>query len=753
MLYLYWVNHIGALMKTVLSLLFVLSFTLYGAMELQPDSISYQLLSDTSAPAFLPADSFELPLDIQKGEYRAVLQFKFAKSDSLTHLLIRPNDHPFVIKESSTQFFQRGFIDGTGTVATYSPSLVHLPLVDSDTIRLLVELYPNGDQSSLINITATDYAEGSRSFFWNNFFNSTFLTAVVFSSFIICIITFLIWITSGCKNKKFVYFCLATISIGLGHINVMFCYPGADQLLLWKIARIAYIFAPIFLLYFAVSMLHNPKRIATLPKLFFIFAVIFSIGILPQTTKYGIEQIFLFAANITGMPALFCMLIVSLYAMKKEKNRSAVIPVVGVIAIFFAAIHDFYFLMTDQVPFSWMIAYTYLILEISIVILLSKEVGALYKQNLTSSNELLLRNSELQKERDISERVRKSKDLFLKNMAHEFKTPLQGIVTTTELLNNQCTTAEEIETIINALTIQMQLHRLSIQNVLDVSLLEDSDIDNIEKTFEVTEFFDTIKQLFNSQEQTANKALDLSFAKGTPQYLSGNEEQISRILLSLLSNTCVGHNHCTVRVNTSWDPVGYLIFAFNSHRECLNPLLLEYIDNPEKATVDSVDNISLLVAMKLVERIEGSLEMNDSGDEILLSVPCKEVMNTFRFPTPSREKILLAEDNPVNRMVISKLLEKMGYIVITADNGAEAVKLVEQESPKLVLMDVQMPVMDGIEATRVIRRSERNRDLVIVALTANATKKDCLDVGMNGFLRKPIAGKELQRVIEQHFAR
>jgi CheY-like chemotaxis protein len=117
-------------------------------------------------------------------------------------------------------------------------------------------------------------------------------------------------------------------------------------------------------------------------------------------------------------------------------------------------------------------------------------------------------------------------------------------------------------------------------------------------------------------------------------------------------------------------------------------------------------------------------------------------------------RVLLVEDNAVNRLIATRLLEKLGHQVVTAENGRIAVEVVQREPFDVVLMDVQMPEMDGIEATRTIRRWERfaGGRVPIVALTAHAMRGDevrCLECGMDGYLTKPIDRKQLQ----EHLAR
>ncbi|MBV9265466.1 MAG: response regulator, partial [Acidobacteriaceae bacterium] len=119
----------------------------------------------------------------------------------------------------------------------------------------------------------------------------------------------------------------------------------------------------------------------------------------------------------------------------------------------------------------------------------------------------------------------------------------------------------------------------------------------------------------------------------------------------------------------------------------------------------------------------------------------------------TRFKILLAEDNPVNQLVATRMLERDGHSVMLAQNGCEALDVLATEQFDLVLMDVEMPLMDGLEATRRIRARERGRGrhVPIMAMTANASKADelrCLSAGMDKFLTKPFTAEKLRLAIE-----
>jgi len=119
-------------------------------------------------------------------------------------------------------------------------------------------------------------------------------------------------------------------------------------------------------------------------------------------------------------------------------------------------------------------------------------------------------------------------------------------------------------------------------------------------------------------------------------------------------------------------------------------------------------------------------------------------------------KILLVEDNRINQQVISMMLNRLGYDSTIVDNGLEAVRIVERESFDLILMDVQMPVMNGIDATTKILASHPDGNLQIIALTANATREDrklCMDAGMTDYMVKPLRRDRLATVLEESFVR
>jgi CheY-like chemotaxis protein len=173
--------------------------------------------------------------------------------------------------------------------------------------------------------------------------------------------------------------------------------------------------------------------------------------------------------------------------------------------------------------------------------------------------------------------------------------------------------------------------------------------------------------------------------------------------------------------------------------------------------------LGLSICRRLVALMEGTLQVKSeppcgSTFSFTVRLPIAAVAESpapateGRLPRSQRPlRILLAEDNPVNQKVALRLLERMGHRVDAAWDGQQAVAAVEQTEYDLVLMDCQMPNMDGLAATRAIRRLERGRRLPIVAMTANAMPEDrqrCQEAGMDGFLAKPVSTRHLYDLLE-----
>ena len=264
-----------------------------------------------------------------------------------------------------------------------------------------------------------------------------------------------------------------------------------------------------------------------------------------------------------------------------------------------------------------------------------------------------------------------------------------------------------------------------------------------------------------------------------PEWLCGDDARLRQILINLVGNaikfTAVGRVEVRVRRASGAAQEGHLHFVvadtgggIPADKQALIFAPFEQGD-ASMARRFGGTGLGLAIASRLVGMMKGRIRVESpwraAGSEDLMDGSAFHFTACFAPGTPAVAapetvaaavqrplRILLAEDNAVNRRLACHLLEKKGHSVITAQDGREALRVLETETVDLILMDVQMPGMDGVEATRVIRARETagGFHLPIVALTAHAMSGDrdyCLAAGMDDYLTKPIQTEDLQRVL------
>jgi CheY-like chemotaxis protein len=323
-------------------------------------------------------------------------------------------------------------------------------------------------------------------------------------------------------------------------------------------------------------------------------------------------------------------------------------------------------------------------------------------------------------------------------------------------------------------------------DILDFSKLEAGRQDLEERNFDPRRCIEDVLSMLSSGAKEKGLQLSFEIAEKTPFSLWGDDARLRQILVNLVGNAIKFTSQGSIVVR-AWPESGgesldgkaqeWIHFLVGDTGPGVLPDQHGQIFAPFEQGDAAMNRrhggtgLGLAISKQLVELMGGQIWVespwresvggsirqgsafhftirNRAGrpgeDKPTLVAPQLESSRTLR--------ILLAEDNAVNRQLAKRILERMGHIVITAEDGLQALKVVGSEPVDLVLMDVQMPEMDGIEATRQIRRHERSgKRLPIVALTAHAMvadRENCLAAGMNDYLTKPIRREELYRVIE-----
>ncbi len=388
------------------------------------------------------------------------------------------------------------------------------------------------------------------------------------------------------------------------------------------------------------------------------------------------------------------------------------------------------------------------------------------------------------RQRKAAEAAARAKSIFLANMSHEIRTPLNAIIGLSELSAASGLDGKQLE--FNRKINDCASSLLTtIDDILHFSKLEAGRVEPEKIDFSISEIVEKLETLFAHRVSEKNIRLDFFISKDIPQTLIGDPLRIGQVLTNLVGNafkfTQSGRITIGAKCIRRESPVARLRFYVSDTGTGISETHITKLFDAFTQADSSVSRLyggtglGLAICKGIVEIMNGRLWAKnnpDRGASFFFEVETRYRENS----TPSRQwkpgksrpapiygpverksgtpglRLLFVDDNAINREVTPGILEKSGYRVDTAPDGRKAVEMARRIRYDAVLMDVQMPGMDGFQTARVMRRIPGNRDLVIVAMTAYAMKgyrKQCRDAGMTDYIPKPVEMNRLHQILQR----
>ena len=392
-----------------------------------------------------------------------------------------------------------------------------------------------------------------------------------------------------------------------------------------------------------------------------------------------------------------------------------------------------------------------------------------YRRRKELVQQLKDKNKEYLVAKERSEKLSKAKSNFFSTVSHELRTPLYGVIGLSSLLLED-PSLKSHEKDLKSLKFSANYLLALINDVLNISKIESYNLEDEQEVFNLHELLESIISSFEYMRLQNNNSISVDISKGIPFWLKGNPVQLSQVLMNLVGNACKFTENGSIVIEAlevnNTDTQTDITFSVKDtgigiSKEKHIAIFEEFSQVENNNYTYQGTGLGLPIVKKLLARSNSEIELKSElgkGSEFTFTL---SFIPTEKEPLPKElaimdpillknKKILIAEDNRINQIVTKKILENNGMTCVIATNGKEAVLEMKNQKFDLILMDLNMPIMDGFEASRQIRLSHTK--IPIVALTAvevEEVRNKIYIAGMNDIIVKPYdINKFLQTILK-----
>ncbi len=405
-----------------------------------------------------------------------------------------------------------------------------------------------------------------------------------------------------------------------------------------------------------------------------------------------------------------------------------------------------------------------------------EEIAVEYLRDLrefkTMLQEIQAVGEDLLKARDLAEQSTKAKSEFLANMSHEIRTPMNGILGLLHLLNATDLQKEQKEYVDKTLYSANNLLRI-ISDILDFSKIEAGKLEIEATPFTMKQVFKEVEDLYTAPVNEKGLSLHIPHVDFLEEYVLGDPLRLKQILFNLVSNaikfTTKGHVSLTIDIVERSEKSIKCLFAVADTGIGLTQKQIEKLFSAFSQADTSTTRkyggtgLGLAISQSLAKMMQGEMWVEShagKGATFCFTATFAACTDTVEIPKEAEKhatpiqcvgSLLLVEDNEINQLIAEELLRSVGYTVDTANNGQEALDMIQTKHYDIVLMDIQMPIMDGLTAAKRIRQQEQFKHLPIIAMSAHAMTGDkeiSLAHGMNDHITKPIVPETLYSTLQ-----